>query len=70
MSNRLFFGVTILSRSTLMLADGIVIGTTWYKLFRDRKDATLLGIKSLSNVLFVDGENHILDDLAVSTSRS
>ena len=39
-----------------MLADGIVIATTWYKLYRGRIKG-VLGSNTLSNVLLVDGEH-------------
>ena len=47
--------VTIVSRSTLMSADAIVIGTTWYKLWKGRVDF-VLGRNTLSSILLVDGE--------------
>ena len=39
-----------------MLADGIVIFTTWYKLFRGKIVAKALRKRTLSDVLLVEGK--------------
>ena len=39
-----------------MLADGAVIGITWYKLFEDRTHGRALRVTTLSGVLLVDGD--------------
>ena len=45
--------VTLFSRSTLILADAIVISVTWYKLCMT---SGVLGKNTLSNILLVDGK--------------